>query len=66
MIQKKVVICGSVDDGKSTLTGRIYYDTKNLPKDQLKRVQLISKKKNQKGIGNNLDLTFFNDGVCFT
>lgn len=64
MIQKKVVICGSVDDGKSTLTGRIYYDTKNLPKDQLKRVQLISKKKNQKGIGNNLDLTFFNDGLA--
>ena len=48
MIQKKVVICGSVDDGKSTLTGRIYYDTKNLPKDQLKRVQLISKKKKSK------------------
>ncbi|MDC0426655.1 adenylyl-sulfate kinase [Pelagibacteraceae bacterium] len=63
MIQKKVVICGSVDDGKSTLTGRIYYDTKNLPEDQLRRIQLISKKKNQKGIGNNLDLTFFNDGL---
>lgn len=31
----KILTCGSVDDGKSTLIGRLLYDTKVLPDDQL-------------------------------
>ena len=31
---KKIVTCGSVDDGKSTLIGRIIYETKNILDDQ--------------------------------
>jgi sulfate adenylyltransferase subunit 1 (EFTu-like GTPase family) len=30
--------CGSVDDGKSTLIGRLLYDTKSIFEDQLQHV----------------------------
>ena len=30
----KFMICGNVDDGKSTLTGRLLYDTGNIFEDQ--------------------------------
>jgi sulfate adenylyltransferase subunit 1 (EFTu-like GTPase family) len=30
-----VVTCGSVDDGKSTLLGRLLHDTASVPDDQL-------------------------------
>lgn len=36
MCLKKVVTCGSVDDGKSTLIGRIIFETKNILNDQKK------------------------------
>ncbi len=32
----RIIICGSVDDGKSTLIGRLLYETKKLHTDQLK------------------------------
>ncbi len=32
----RIIICGSVDDGKSTLIGRLLYETKKLYADQLK------------------------------
>jgi sulfate adenylyltransferase subunit 1 (EFTu-like GTPase family) len=39
-MQKKALLrfntAGSVDDGKSTLIGRLLYDSKSVPSDQLK------------------------------
>jgi bifunctional enzyme CysN/CysC len=61
MIQKKIVVCGSVDDGKSTLTGRIYFETGNISLDQIEKIKKISKK--TKRTKESLDLTFFNDGL---
>jgi GTPases - Sulfate adenylate transferase subunit 1 len=34
--QLKILTCGSVDDGKSTLIGRLMFDSKNIYSDQLK------------------------------
>jgi bifunctional enzyme CysN/CysC len=31
----RVLTCGSVDDGKSTLIGRLLHDSKLIPEDQL-------------------------------
>ena len=31
--------CGSVDDGKSTLIGRLLYDSKNLMEDQIEALE---------------------------
>ena len=38
---------GSVDDGKSTLIGRLLYDTKSVMKDQYEAVRATSKKKGE-------------------
>lgn len=52
MIDKKSILkfmtCGSVDDGKSTLLGRLLFESKNIYNDQL--LQLYSKKNNIKKI----------------
>ena len=32
--QLKILTCGSVDDGKSTLIGRLLFDSKNIYSDQ--------------------------------
>jgi sulfate adenylyltransferase subunit 1 len=50
---------GSVDDGKSTLIGRLLYDSKSLFADQLDSIESISKKKGHEGI----DLALFTDGL---
>ena len=34
----RLVTCGSVDDGKSTLIGRLLYDTKQIFVDQLEHI----------------------------
>ena len=36
----KILICGSVDDGKSTLMGKLMYDAKLILKDQFESFQL--------------------------
>ena len=36
---------GSVDDGKSTLIGRLLYDTKSIFEDQVDQIKKTSKKK---------------------
>ena len=38
---------GSVDDGKSTLIGRLLYDTNSIAKDQVEAIVAASKKKRQ-------------------
>ena len=37
---KKVVTCGSVDDGKSTLIGRIIFETQNILDDQKSKLKV--------------------------
>jgi sulfate adenylyltransferase large subunit len=50
---------GSVDDGKSTLVGRLLVDTRQLFDDQLEAVATASQKR---GVG-DLDLSFVTDGL---
>ena len=38
----RFITCGSVDDGKSTLIGRLLHDTHSLPDDQIEAVRLAS------------------------
>ncbi len=50
---------GSVDDGKSTLIGRLLYDSKSIFEDQLQAIENTSKKKGYEGV----DLALFTDGL---
>lgn len=50
---------GSVDDGKSTLIGRLLYDSKSIFEDQLDSVEKTSQKKGHEGV----DLALFTDGL---
>ena len=50
---------GSVDDGKSTLIGRLLYDSKSIFEDQLLSIESTSKKKGHDGV----DLALFTDGL---
>jgi sulfate adenylyltransferase subunit 1 len=50
---------GSVDDGKSTLIGRLLYDSKSIFEDQITSVENASKKKGLETI----DLALFTDGL---
>lgn len=50
---------GSVDDGKSTLIGRLLYDSKSIFEDQLDSVEATSKRKGHEGV----DLALFTDGL---
>ncbi len=50
---------GSVDDGKSTLIGRLLYDSKSIFEDQLASIENTSKKKGHDGV----DLALFTDGL---
>ncbi|MCX6670844.1 MAG: GTP-binding protein [Euryarchaeota archaeon] len=49
---------GSVDDGKSTLIGRLLYDSKTLFEDQLENLQRLSQQR-----GEELNLAFLTDGL---
>jgi sulfate adenylyltransferase subunit 1 len=40
----KIATAGSVDDGKSTLIGRLLYDTKSLTTDKLKKKESSKQK----------------------
>ncbi len=50
---------GSVDDGKSTLIGRLLYDSKTIFEDQLEHVEQAS---NRKGL-DHVDLSMLTDGL---
>lgn len=50
---------GSVDDGKSTLIGRLLYDSKSIFEDQLESITATSAKKGHDGV----DLALFTDGL---
>jgi len=51
---------GSVDDGKSTLIGRLLYDSKQVFEDQLEHVALASARRGGEGV---LDLALLTDGL---
>ncbi|MGB5370683.1 MAG: GTP-binding protein [Flavobacteriaceae bacterium] len=55
----KIATAGSVDDGKSTLIGRLLYDTKSLTKDKLEAIEKTSR---QKGF-DYLDFSLATDGL---
>ena len=55
----KVATAGSVDDGKSTLIGRLLYDTKSLTDDKL---EAIEEKSKQRGF-DYLDFSLATDGL---
>ena len=57
----RFLTCGSVDDGKSTLIGRLLFDTKKIFDDQLKEVENESKKYGTHG--DELDLALLVDGL---
>ena len=47
----RFITCGSVDDGKSTLIGRLLYDSKMIFEDQLATLDADSKKHGTQGEG---------------
>ncbi|QNM84467.1 GTP-binding protein [Polaribacter pectinis] len=55
----KIATAGSVDDGKSTLIGRLLYDTKSLTDDKL---EAIEEKSKQRGF-DYLDFSLATDGL---
>ncbi|MCC4211921.1 sulfate adenylyltransferase subunit 1 [Leeuwenhoekiella parthenopeia] len=55
----KIATAGSVDDGKSTLIGRLLYDTKSLTDDKLEAIERNSKKKGY----DYLDFSLATDGL---
>ncbi|MEO3998483.1 sulfate adenylyltransferase subunit CysN [Mesorhizobium sp. CAU 1732] len=57
----RFLTCGSVDDGKSTLIGRLLYDTKLLFEDQLATLERDSRKHGTAGDG--MDFALLVDGL---
>ena len=57
----RFITCGSVDDGKSTLIGRLLYESKLVFQDQLDRVEADSKRHGTQG--GALDLALLVDGL---
>jgi sulfate adenylyltransferase subunit 1 len=55
----KIATAGSVDDGKSTLIGRLLYDTKSLTTDKLEAIERTSKKNGY----DYLDFSLATDGL---
>ena len=55
----RFITAGNVDDGKSTLIGRLLYDSKSILADQLEALEQQSKNKNYDGI----DLAILTDGL---
>ncbi len=58
----RFITCGSVDDGKSTLIGRLLYDSKMIFEDQLAAVEADSKKFGTQG--QNIDFALLVDGLA--
>ncbi len=58
----RFITCGSVDDGKSTLIGRLLYDSKMIFEDQLDALEADSKKSGTQG--ENIDFALLVDGLA--
>ena len=59
--QLRFLTCGSVDDGKSTLIGRLLYDTKRLFEDQITTLQADSSRYGT--TGGDMDFALLVDGL---
>ena len=57
----RVITCGSVDDGKSTLIGRLLYESKTIFEDQLLTLEKDSKKHGT--TGEEIDFALLVDGL---
>ena len=57
----RFITCGSVDDGKSTLIGRLLFDSKMLYEDELARIEADSK--TQGAVGGAFDPALATDGL---
>jgi sulfate adenylyltransferase subunit 1 len=55
----KIATAGSVDDGKSTLIGRLLYDTRSITNDKLEAIEATSKRKGLDFV----DLSLLTDGL---
>ena len=55
----RLVTCGSVDDGKSTLIGRLLFDTKQIFVDQLEHIEDVSRRRGNAYV----DLALLTDGL---
>jgi sulfate adenylyltransferase large subunit len=55
----RLVTCGSVDDGKSTLIGRLLFDTKQIFVDQLEHIEDVSRRRGHEYV----DLALLTDGL---
>jgi bifunctional enzyme CysN/CysC len=55
----RIATAGSVDDGKSTLIGRLLYDSKSLFSDQLEAVEAVSRRRGD----DYTDLALLTDGL---
>jgi bifunctional enzyme CysN/CysC len=58
----RFITCGSVDDGKSTLIGRLLYDSKMIFEDQLAALEADSKKVGTQG--GEIDFALLVDGLA--
>jgi bifunctional enzyme CysN/CysC len=58
----RFITCGSVDDGKSTLIGRLLYDSKMIFEDQLAALEADSKRVGTQG--DNIDFALLVDGLA--
>jgi bifunctional enzyme CysN/CysC len=58
----RFITCGSVDDGKSTLIGRLLYESKMIFEDQLAALEVDSKKVGTRG--GELDFALLVDGLA--
>ena len=58
----RFITCGSVDDGKSTLIGRLLYESKLVFEDQLAALEADSRKVGTQG--DNLDFALLVDGLA--
>ncbi|ROH88110.1 sulfate adenylyltransferase subunit CysN [Pseudomethylobacillus aquaticus] len=55
----RFMTCGSVDDGKSTLIGRLLFDTKTILADTLTQIEKTSRKRGMEAV----DLSLLTDGL---
>src|ERR1700733_5152082 len=58
----RFITCGSVDDGKSTLIGRLLYESKMIFEDQLSALEADSRKVGTRG--GELDFALLVDGLA--
>ena len=56
----RFITAGSVDDGKSTLIGRLLFDSKGIFADQL---AAVSRSKHKRTVGDTIDLSLLTDGL---